>query len=178
MHVLCSGKLDLHEIFIGKKLVVCNFIMIQKLVVGRFCISKKLVGFMPWRGSPPWFKQSSQPWWVIELKTKTKPNGQKMVPVWVRFGVQLGLRQTLALIKSAKNTKKQKNRCSFLLHILRALNECRCLPKAELNTKTNPNGHHSVAVWVRFGVHLDYSCPLKSVPSNAINRVEDLFRHL
>ena len=38
---------DLHEIFIGKKLVVCNFIMIQKLVVGRFFILKKLVGFMP-----------------------------------------------------------------------------------------------------------------------------------
>ena len=41
------GKLDLHEIFIGKKLVVCNFIMIQKLVVGRFLILKQLVGFMP-----------------------------------------------------------------------------------------------------------------------------------
>ena len=47
------GKLDLHEIFIGKKLVVCNFMMIEKLVVGRFFILKKLVGFMPGRGSPP-----------------------------------------------------------------------------------------------------------------------------
>ena len=28
------------------------------------------------------------------------------------------------------------------------------IPKAELNTKTNPNGHHFVAVWVRFGVQL------------------------
>ena len=26
------------------------------------------------------------------------------------------------------------------------------LPKAELNTKTNTNGHQSVAVWFRFGV--------------------------
>ena len=51
------------------------------------------------------------------------------------------------------------------------INQCRCLPKAELNTKTNPNGHHSVAVWVRFGVQLDYSCRLKSVPSNGGNRV-------
>ena len=29
-----------------------------------------------------------------------------------------------------------------------------CLPKAELKTKTNPNGHHPVAVWVRFGFQL------------------------
>ena len=34
-------------------------------------------------------------------------------------------------------------------------NQCQCLPKAELKTKTNPNGHHSVAVWVRFGFQLD-----------------------
>ena len=45
------------------------------------------------------------------------------------------------------------------------INQCLCLPKAELNTKTNPNGHHSVAVWVRFGVQLDYSCRLKSASS-------------
>ena len=36
----------LHEICIGKKLVVCSFIMMQKLVVGRFFILKKLVGLM------------------------------------------------------------------------------------------------------------------------------------
>ena len=34
-------------------------------------------------------------------------------------------------------------------------NQCLCLPKAKLKTKTNPNGHHSVAVWVRFGFQLD-----------------------
>ena len=28
------------------------------------------------------------------------------------------------------------------------------MPKAELKTKTNPNGHHPVAVWVRFGFQL------------------------
>ena len=50
-------------------------------------------------------------------------------------------------------------------------NQCPCLPKAELNTKTNPNGHHPVAVWVRFGVQLDYSCRLKSVSSAALDRV-------
>ena len=33
--------------------------------------------------------------------------------------------------------------------------QCRCLPKAELKTKTNPNGHHPAAVWVRFGFQLD-----------------------
>ena len=33
--------------------------------------------------------------------------------------------------------------------------QCLCLPKAELNTKTNPNGHICVAAWVRFGVQLD-----------------------
>ena len=115
------------------------------------------------------------------MNTKTNPNGYRVVAVWVRFGVQLGLRQTPAMIKSAKN-KKRRTLCSSLLLILRArsslllilraLNQCRCLPKAELNTKTNPNGHHSVAVWVRFGVQLDYSCRLKSVPSNGINRVD------
>ena len=91
--------------------------------------------------------------------------------VWFRFGVQLGLRQTTALIKSAKNKKKRRTSVFLLICVHRALNQCRCLPKAELNTKTNPNGHHSVAVWVRFGVQLDYSCRLKSVPSNGINRV-------
>ena len=33
-------------------------------------------------------------------------------------------------------------------------NQCPCLSKAEFNTKTNPNGRHSVVVWVRFGVQL------------------------
>ena len=34
------------------------------------------------------------------------------------------------------------------------ISQCLCLPKAELNNKTNPNGHHYVAVWVRFVVQL------------------------
>ena len=34
----------------------------------------------------------------IELKTKTNPNGHRVVTVWVRFGFQLGLRQWEALI--------------------------------------------------------------------------------
>ena len=34
-------------------------------------------------------------------------------------------------------------------------NQCLPLPQAELKTKTNPNGRHSVAVWVRFGFQLD-----------------------
>ena len=34
-------------------------------------------------------------------------------------------------------------------------NQCLCLLKAELKTKTNPNGHQSVAVWVRFAVQLN-----------------------
>ena len=33
-------------------------------------------------------------------------------------------------------------------------NQCLCLPKAELRTKTNTNGPHSVAVRVRFGFQL------------------------
>ena len=51
MQVLCSEEARkynyLHEMSLGKKLLVCNFIMRQKLVVGRFFILKKLVGFMP-----------------------------------------------------------------------------------------------------------------------------------
>ena len=54
-------------------------------------------------------------------------------------------------------------------------NQCQCLPKAELKTKTNPNGHHPVAVWVRFGFQLDSL--EKSDPPNAENRVgESIFR--
>ena len=49
-------------------------------------------------------------------------------------------------------------------------NQCLCLPKAELKTKTNPNGHHSVAVWVRFGFRLD-SLEKKIDPPSAENRV-------
>ena len=37
---------------------------------------------------------------------------------------------------------------------LHHVNQYLCLPKAELKTITNPNGHHSLAVWVRFGVQL------------------------
>ena len=53
--------------------------------------------------------------------------------VWVRFGFQLGLRHT----QDGVDYK-----------------QCLCMPKAELKTKTNPNGHHPVAVWVRFGFQL------------------------
>ena len=49
-------------------------------------------------------------------------------------------------------------------------NHCLCLPKAGLKTDTNPNVHHSVAVWVRFGFQLDSL--EKSDPLNARNRVE------
>ena len=48
-------------------------------------------------------------------------------------------------------------------------NQCQCLPKAELKTKTNPNGHHSVAVWVRFGFQL--GSLEKSDPPNKENCV-------
>ena len=53
MPFVYSGKLDLHEIFIGKKLVVCNFIMIQKLVVGRFFHFEKVSRFYAVKGVPP-----------------------------------------------------------------------------------------------------------------------------
>ena len=44
-----------------------------------------------------------------------------------------------------------------------------CLPKAELKTKTNPNGHHFLAVWVRFGFQL--GSLEKSVPACVENCV-------
>ena len=34
-------------------------------------------------------------------------------------------------------------------------NQCLCLPKAELNAKSNPNDRHSLAIRVRFDVQLD-----------------------
>ena len=69
-------------------------------------------------------------WFLSYFRNMIKKN----LCVWVRFSVQLGHQQTQTLIKSAKNT------CSSLLLILHALNQCRCLPKAEFNTKTNPSG--------------------------------------
>ena len=57
------------------------------------------------------------------------------------------------------------------------INQCLYLLKAELDNKTNPNGHHFLAVWVRFGVQLDYSCRLKSVLSDAENRLDRLMRN-
>ena len=43
-------------------------------------------------------------------------------------------------------------------------NQCQCLRKAELKTKTNPNGHHSVAAWFFFYVHLDVLVATWSLP--------------
>ena len=51
------------------------------------------------------------------MNTKTNPNGHRVVAVWVRFGVQLGLRQTPALNKSAKNKKKRRTLFFALLII-------------------------------------------------------------
>ena len=78
-----------------------------------------------------------------------------MVALWVRFGVRLGLGQTPALIQIPKNKKKNRTGVPVLC-VLRAFNYCQCLQKAEFKTKTTPNGHHSVAVWVKFGVKIDY----------------------
>ena len=55
-------------------------------------------------------------------------------------------------------------------------NQCPFLPKAELNTKMNPNGHHPVAVWVRFGFQL--GSLEKSVPACVENRVHRYFSSL
>ena len=65
---------------------------------------------------------------------------------WV-FGLQLGLRQT-----------HDCSKCSwwhFSSPYRLGLNQFLCLPKAELNTKINPNGQQPLAVWVRFGFQLD-----------------------
>ena len=50
-------------------------------------------------------------------------------------------------------------------------NQCLFLPKAELNAKTNPYGHHCVAVWVRSVVQLD------SVEKNLIYSKVVTFTH-
>ena len=68
------------------------------------------------------------------------------------FGVQPGVGQTHALIKTNK-----KNKCSFLL----SLNQCLCLRNTEMIIKTKPNDHFSMAGWLRFGVQVDYSYRLK-----------------
>ena len=72
---------------------------------------------------------------------------------------------------------------SVMHKVLRALhrqgvdyNQCLCLPKAELKTKTNPKSHHFVAVWVRFGFQLDSL--EKSVPACMGKRVTGTFRSL
>ena len=43
---------DMHEICFRKKLLVCNFIMIQKLVVGRFFYFEKVSRFYAVKGGP------------------------------------------------------------------------------------------------------------------------------
>ena len=57
MQVLCSEKArkynDMHEICFRKKLLVCNFIMIQKLVVGRFFHFEKDSRFYAVKGVHP-----------------------------------------------------------------------------------------------------------------------------
>ena len=58
-------------------------------------------------------------------------------PVGLVFDVQLGLRQTQELIKTKeykKTCKKNKSSSSFSSTSL-VLNQCMCLPKAELNIK-------------------------------------------
>ena len=54
MQVLCSEEArkynDMHEICFRKKLLVCNFIMIQKLVVGRFFHFEKVSRFYAVKG--------------------------------------------------------------------------------------------------------------------------------
>ena len=109
----------------------------------------------------------------------------ELPPGWV-FGVQLGLRQTQALINtyhiiliqhhsSSIDSLETDPTCGKLDHFPESgewhmmmnecdvigINQCLCLPKAELNTKNSTR-------WQRvFGVQLDYSCRLKSVSSTA-----------
>ena len=86
------------------------------------------------------------------------------------LGVQFGFGKTPALIEIAKSKKKRRTSVP-LLCVHRAFNYCQCLQKSEFYSKTTPNGHLSVAVWVDFGVQIDYWCWLKSIPSNGENRV-------
>ena len=72
MPVECSWKPDLHEIYIGKKFVVCNFIMVQKLVVGRFLILKKLVGFYAVKGFPLDSNNHRNPGWLPDWNELTE----------------------------------------------------------------------------------------------------------
>ena len=90
--------------------------------------------------------------------------------IWVHFRVQHGFGQTPALIEIAKSKKKWRTSVP-LLCVHCAFNYCQCLQKSEFYSKTTPNGHLSVAVWVDFGVQIDYWCWLKSIPSNGENRV-------
>ena len=90
--------------------------------------------------------------------------------IWVHFRVQLGFGQTPALIEIAKSKKKWRTSVP-LLCVHCAFNYCQCLQKSEFYSKTTSNGHLSVAVWVDFGVQIDYWCWLKSIPSNGENRV-------
>ena len=77
--------------------------------------------------------------------------------VWVRFGFQLGLRQWEALIiiytLLVKRSDLSENFSDFG-------EWCRLQsvpPSAvgRVENQMNPNGHHSFAVWVRFGFQLD-----------------------
>ena len=96
--------------------------------------------------------------------------------VWVHFGIQLGIRQTQALIittpctqtSEAQSALRAQSASLILVHG-GDYNRCLCLQKTELNTKTNPNSHHFVAVWVRVCVQLD------SLEKNLITLTEVTF---
>ena len=71
-----------------------------------------------------------------------------MVAVWVRFGFQLGFKQTEVLIIIYTLSSK----CSESFSSMHGVDYYHylSLPKVELKTKTNPNDQHSVTVWDRF----------------------------
>ena len=59
-------------------------------------------------------------------------------------------------------------------------NQCQCLSKAELKTKTNPNSHKVVAVWVHFGFQLGLRRTLAQIiiRNSIMGQIEELLRKL
>ena len=70
----------------------------------------------------------------IEYNSKTNPQGHKVVAVWILF-----LRSTWPSADADIYYNLQHVYCVDY-------NQCLCLLKAELNTKTNPNGHQPALI--------------------------------
>ena len=89
-----------------------------------------------------------------------------MEAVWVRFGVRLGLRQTQALIKNKKNRRRREAEEEGSFYSSWSSSVPVSAEGRVEHQKRNQTATSQWPVGFVFGVQLDYSFRLKSVPSD------------